>query len=92
MDGGPERERSSPASGAPLKTIMAVHCRTSPVSRAWIAGEFGKGAHASRDPAERNISIDQVHGTSLDAPFPNLERQGGILIPAGMIKMICYWD
>lgn len=58
----------------------------------WVAGEFGEDAHASRDPSERDIYIDQVHGTSLDARFPNLERQGGILIPARMIKMIRYWD
>lgn len=58
----------------------------------WIAGVLGKGSDVSVDPKERDLYIADVRYTSLDDRFSNLQRQGGVLIPAGQIRLIYFWQ
>lgn len=62
------------------------------VNGEWIAGVFGAGSDASVDPDERDLYIADVRYTSLAERFPGLERQGGILVPAGQIRIIHFWE
>jgi hypothetical protein len=62
------------------------------ISGDWIAGVLGKGSDVSVDPKERDLYIADVRYTSLDDQFPNLQRTGGILIPAGQIRLIYFWQ
>lgn len=58
----------------------------------WIAGIFGSGSDASVDPTERDLYIADVRYTSIAERFPGLESPGGILIPAGQIRIIHFWE
>lgn|GEM_PF-7071613 len=58
----------------------------------WIAGVLGDGSDASVDPNERDLYLADVRYTSLDEQFPGLQRQGGVLIPAGQIRWIYFWN
>lgn len=61
----------------------------------WIVGIFGKGSHAAIDPAHRDLYISRVEYTSRDSTFYerfDVEVQGGIYIPAELIRYIRFWD
>lgn len=62
------------------------------VDGTWIAGLFGQGSDASVDPNERDLYLARVLYTSLEEHFPGLERPGGVLIPAGQIRVIHFWE
>ncbi len=75
--------------GAPGQWVLVVL-----TDDTWISGWLGSDSHVSRDPEERDLYIDHVMATSHDGGdgWPEIAREGGLLLPAGTIKYIRYWD